>query len=58
MNFNKLFLLSVNFSLIFCLEPIQECKILNNYSNYFDDINCCNSMRVECHENQSHIIGM
>ncbi|ORY52157.1 hypothetical protein LY90DRAFT_289009 [Neocallimastix californiae] len=56
MKFYNLFLLTINISLIFCLEPNQECEILNNYSSYFDDINCCKNENIECNESQSHII--
>jgi len=60
MNIYKLFLFSVNISLIFCSELIQECEILNSYKSYVndDEIHCCNSLHVECDESESHIVSM
>ncbi|KAL6617814.1 hypothetical protein LY90DRAFT_27451 [Neocallimastix californiae] len=59
MNFYKLFLLSVNISLVFCLEPIQECKFLNAYSSYYlDDNGCCFSENVKCDISQGHIVSI
>jgi len=56
-NFYKLFLFSVNISLMFCLEQIQECEILKNYTN-FDDIQCCKLSYVKCNESEGHIVSM
>jgi len=57
MNIYKLFLFSVNISLIFCSELIQECEILKNYTN-FDDIQCCKLSYVKCNESEGHIVSM
>ena len=60
MNIYKLFLFSVNISLIFCSELIQECEILNSYKSYVrdDEIQCCNSSYVKCDESEGHIVSM
>ena len=57
-NFYRLFLFSVNISLIFCSELIQECEILNSYKSYIHEYQCCKSSYVECDESESHIVSM
>ncbi|KAG4106515.1 hypothetical protein H8356DRAFT_1069970 [Neocallimastix lanati (nom. inval.)] len=40
-----------------CLEQIQECEILKNYTN-FDDIQCCKLSYVKCDESEGHIVSI
>jgi len=59
---DKLFLLLCNIVLVFCLEPIQDCKNLDNFieksSKDYNNFECCQSNSVKCNESQSSIVEL